>query len=58
MFPIKGTIFTQFQLFLSIPPVFLCGVIPPFALAALKRYQLYGLLFTRHIYLHIWNFTR
>jgi hypothetical protein len=49
MLPVKGTIFVQFQLFLTIPPVFLGGIISPFTLAALERHQLHSLFFTRHI---------
>jgi hypothetical protein len=51
MLPIKGTIFTEFQFFLSIPPVFLGGIIPPFTLTALERHQLHDLFLTRHVYL-------
>jgi hypothetical protein len=49
MLPVKRTVFFKFQLFLGIPPVFAGGIVPPLALAALKRYQFYNLFLTRHI---------
>ena len=49
MLPVKGTKFVKFQLFLDITPVFLGGIITPFALAALQGYQFHRGFFTRHI---------
>ena len=51
MLSVKWTVFFEFQLFLSIPPVFACGIVFPFALSALERYQLHYLFLTRHILL-------
>jgi len=48
MFPVKRTIFVQFQFFLRIPPVFLGGIIPPFTFAALQRNQFHHLLLASH----------
>jgi hypothetical protein len=46
--PVKGTVFPEFQLFLSIPAVLAGSIITPFTLAALQSYQLNHLLFTCH----------
>jgi hypothetical protein len=39
MFPVKGAIFTQLKLFLSVSPVFRGGVVPPLTLGTLQGYQ-------------------
>jgi hypothetical protein len=49
MLPVKGAIFAEFQLFLSIPPVFLGGIIAPFALSTLQGYQFHRSLFACHV---------
>ena len=46
MFPVKRTVFFEFQFLLGGPPVFAGGIVPPFALAALKRYQFHNLFLT------------
>jgi len=48
VFPIKGTIFLEFQLFLGIPAVFAGSIVAPFALAALQGYQFNHLLLACH----------
>jgi hypothetical protein len=49
MFPVKGAVFLEFQLFLGIPPVFFGGIITPFALSALQGYQFHRGLFACHV---------
>jgi hypothetical protein len=48
MLPVKGTIFLEFQLFLSIPAVFAGSIITPFTFAALQGYQFHRCLFACH----------
>jgi hypothetical protein len=48
MFPIKGAILIQLQLFLHISPVFLGGIIFPLTFSTLKRDKLHRRLFSRH----------
>ena len=51
MLSFKRTVFIEFQFLLGITPVFLGGIIPPFAFAALKRNQFHNLFLARHILL-------
>jgi hypothetical protein len=39
MFPVKGTVLPQFQLFLGVSPVLMGGIVAAFTFAALKRHQ-------------------
>jgi hypothetical protein len=48
MFPVKGTIFVKFQLFLDIPAVLFGGIVSPLAFRTLQSHQLYSGLFTGH----------
>jgi hypothetical protein len=49
MLPIKRAIFLEFQLFLSISPVFAGGIVFALTVTALKRYQFHYLFLARHI---------
>jgi hypothetical protein len=49
MFPVKGAIFVEFQLFLGIAPVFAGSIIPPLALTTLQSHQFHRSLLARHI---------
>jgi hypothetical protein len=48
VFSVMGAIFLEFQFFLDIAPVFAGGIVAPFTLGTLQRYQLHRCLFTRH----------
>jgi hypothetical protein len=50
--PVKGTVFLEFQLLLSVAPVLFCGIVTPLAFGALQSHQFYRrLLLTRHLYI-------
>jgi hypothetical protein len=48
VFPVKGTIFVEFQLFLGVPAVLFGSIIAPLTFAALQGHQFNGCLFARH----------
>jgi len=48
VFPLKWTIFLEFQFFLGISAVFAGSVVTPLAFAALQSYQFHRCLFSRH----------
>jgi hypothetical protein len=48
MFPVKGTIFAEFKLFLGVAPILAGGIITPLTLATLQGHQFHRGFLARH----------